>query len=38
MADHPHCLNCGATFGTHDPDDSDGCPQWWPSTMEPTDG
>jgi hypothetical protein len=31
---HTICLNCGATFGAHDPDDPNGCPEWHPSTMK----
>ena len=31
--EHTRCLNCGETAGAHDPDDPDGCGEWWPSTL-----
>lgn len=33
MKVHPHCLNCGDSFGQHNPDDPASCGEWWPSTM-----
>lgn len=33
---HVYCLNCGGSFGAHDPDDPESCGEWRPSTMKET--